>query len=166
MEAAVRPDIPAELRRLYPALLALARARSANEADAQDAAQETAMRALRTQDGYRPEAPVERWIFTIEANVLRDMARRARTRRERAPEAAEPPVLDPAGAIEKAEDVGRIAQAIRRLDASESAPLLLHLVHGLPQAEVAGLLEISVEHLRVRLYRTIRKIRRALGIKE
>jgi DNA-directed RNA polymerase specialized sigma24 family protein len=46
------------------------------------------------------------------------------------------------------------------LDATELAPVLLHYAQGVPQKEVAAHLDIPVEHLRVRLYRTILKLRR------
>lgn len=157
----VRSDVPAALQRLSPAVFAIARARLRAEHDAQDAVQETSMRALR---GTPTDAPLDRWILAIAANVVRDMLRRGRTRRELAPPPPEPVELDPAGAIERAEDLDRVFACLRSLDPAESAPLLLHLVHGLPQAEVAGLLDLPLEHLRVRLFRTIRKIRQKLGI--
>ncbi len=165
--APVQTDLPAALRRVAPALYALARARLGNEHDAQDAVQEASLRALRAQETYRPGAPLEHWIFRIAANVVKDMARRNRVRREAASHGPNADLfLEPAKAMEREEDIGRIHRCLGDLDAEERAPLLLHLVHGVPQAEVAELMDLSVEHLRVRLYRTIRKVRRALGIAE
>ena len=161
-----RADLPAELRRLYPTLMALARVRLRDDHNAQDAVQETVTRALQGWDSYRPEAPIARWVFTIAANVIRDMGRRKRTRKEHPPIAGEATLLDPGGALERTEDVGRILRCMQDLDATDRVPLLLHLVHGLPQKEIADVMDLSVEHLRVRLYRGIRKIRRAMGIEE
>lgn len=152
--------VEADLRRLYPSILALARARLQHEHDAQDAAQEAMVRVLRSE--VRADLPFDHWVFAIAANVIRDFVRRRRARR--APPVEEPVELDPATALSNAEDVGRILAALQKLDPAESAPLLLHLVHGLPQKEIADALDLPVEHLRVRLFRTIRKIRRAMGV--
>jgi RNA polymerase sigma-70 factor (ECF subfamily) len=150
------------LLRLRPSILALARARLANFHDAQDAVQETCLRVLRGLGSWRPEAPFEHWVFTVAANVLCDMARRRQVRREAPRFAPEETALPPDQALEAADDLERVRRAIERLGPAESAPLLLFLVHGVPQREVAAHLDIPVEHLRVRLYRAIRKIRRAL----
>lgn len=154
-----RAACEALLRPLAPALQAMARARLAHDHDAQDVVQETLARAIAGLGAYRPDASFEKWVFTIAVNAIRDLARRRRTREERAPEPPDRASLDPAEAVGRAESVERILAAMRRLDPGERAPLLLHLVHGLPQIEVAELLDLSVEHLRVRYFRAIRKIR-------
>jgi len=150
------------LLRMRPSILALARARLRSFHDAQDALQETCLRALRGRDAWRPEAPFEHWVFTIAANVIRDMLRRKNVRTEPLPAvpAAEP--LAPDEALAQGDDLARVRRAIDALDPSEGAPLLLHLMHGIPQRDIAAHLDIPVEHLRVRLFRAIRKIRRAL----
>lgn len=152
--------VETDLRRLYPSILALARARLQHEHDAQDAAQEAMVRVLRSE--VREDLPFDHWVFTIAANVIRDFVRKRKARRPLPVE--EPVELDPVTALSKAEDVREILACLQKLEPAESAPLLLHLLHGWPQKEIADALEIPVEHLRVRLFRTIRKIRRALGV--
>jgi RNA polymerase sigma-70 factor (ECF subfamily) len=162
-EAARGGEKPEEaLLRLREAILALGRARLGSPEDAQDAYQETCLRVLRGAAAWRPEAPFEHWVFTIAANVVRDMLRRRQTRREAPLPAAEPVALAPEGALEDGDELERIRRAIEALDPSESGPLLLHLLHGMPQREIAAHLDLPVEHLRVRLFRAIRKIRRAV----
>lgn len=158
-----RPATPEALLRIRPSILALARARLHSFHDAQDATQETCLRVLRSLPSYRPTAPFEHWVFTIAANVIRDFLRRRQARSENPvppPPAAE--TLAPDQALADGDDLDRVRRAIDALDPAESAPLLLHLLHGVPQREIAAHLDIPVEHLRVRLYRSIRKIRRAL----
>ncbi len=150
------------LLELRPSILALARARLGGFHDAQDAVQETCLRVLRGLGSWRPEAPFERWVFTIAANVIRDMARRRRVRQE-APLPAAPEAVAADQALRDEDDLERVRRAIDALDPRESAPLLLHVLHGVPQREIAAHLDIPVEHLRVRLYRAIRKIRRTLN---
>ena len=161
------PEDPGErLQNLSPSLLALARARLKSVHDAQDAVQETCLRVLRSLDSYRPNAPFEHWVFAIAANVVRDMVRRRSVRQEARLPAFEVEALRPDQALEQGDDLARIRRALERLDPEESAPLILHLIHGIPQREIAAHLDIPVEHLRVRFFRAIRKIRRALEKKE
>jgi len=158
------PEAPGEvLEKLGPSLLALARARLQSLHDAQDAVQETCLRVLRSLDSYRPTAPFEHWVFTIAANVLRDMVRRRAVRQAARPPSAEVDVLRPDQALEQGDELARIRRALDRLDPDESAPLILHLIHGVPPKEIAAHLDIPVEHLRVRFFRAIRKVRAALG---
>ena len=161
------PEDPGErLQNLSPSLLALARARLKSVHDAQDAVQETCLRVLRSLDSYRPNAPFEHWVFAIAANVVRDMVRRRSVRQEARLPSLEVEALRPDQALEQGDDLARIRRALERLDPEESAPLILHLIHGIPQREIAAHLDIPVEHLRVRFFRAIRKIRRALEKKE
>lgn len=158
-----RSASPDDLLRLRPSILALASARLHSFHDAQDAAQETSLRVLRSLPSWRPTAPFEHWVFTIAANVIRDALRRRRTRSGNPP--APPPAPDtlaPDQALADGDDLDRVRRAIDALDPAEGVPLLLHLLHGLPQREIAAHLDIPVEHLRVRLYRAIRKVRRML----
>lgn len=155
-------DLRLRLQGMVPALLALARARLRNPGDAEDAVQETLLRALKNLPSYRPEAPFQNWVFTIAVNVIRNFGRDRRVAEEHRPLPAEDVRLDPADALGSAEDLDRLRRAIAKLDPAESGPLMLHYVHGVPQREVAAYLEIPVEHLRVRLFRTIQRIRRAL----
>jgi len=157
------PDDPgAILQSLHPSLLALARARLDSLHDAQDAVQETCLRVLRGLDSYRPRAPFEHWVFAIAANVIRDMVRRRSVRQEAELPAPEAEPLRPDQALEKGDDLARIRRALETLDPEESAPLILHLIHGISPREIASHLDIPVEHLRVRFFRAIRKVRRAL----
>jgi len=159
-ETAARPE--ESLRALMPALYGLALARLGNHADAEDAVQEIVVRVLENLGSWRPDAPFEHWVFVVAANHVRNLARRRAVREER-PAPAEPePEAGPSEHLEAAEDVDRIRRALRTLPPDEVAPVLLHYVHGLPQKDVARHLDIPVEHLRVRMFRTLRRIRRSM----
>jgi RNA polymerase sigma-70 factor (ECF subfamily) len=151
------------LESLRPSLLAFAQARLRSFHDAQDAVQETCLRVLRSLDAWRPTAPFEHWVFSIAANVVRDALRRRNVREAAVPAAGDAPALRPDQAIEQLDDLDRVRRALQTLDPQESAPLLLHLIHGIPPRDIAAHLDIPVEHLRVRFFRAIRKVRRALG---
>jgi len=158
------PESPGDLlEQLRPSLLALARARLRSFHDAQDAVQETCLRVLRSLHAWRPTAPFEHWVFTVAANVIRDALRRRNVREAVLPPAPEVDALRPDQAVEQGDDLARVRRALLTLDPEESAPLLLHLIHGIPPRDIAAHLDIPVEHLRVRFFRAIRKVRRALG---
>jgi len=152
-------DSEKALRELMPSLWALALARLGRQADAEDAVQETLAKVIEHLPQYRPEAPFKNWVLTIAANVIRNMIRRKRL--SEVPLTGEPQgiPMDPGEPLERAEDLGRLREAMGRLQAAELAPVLLHYAQGIPQKEVAAYLDIPVEHLRVRLYRTLSKLR-------
>jgi len=152
-------DAEQVLEGLLPSLSALAQARLSHRTDAEDAVQETVARVLEHLPEYRPEAPFKNWVFTIAANVIRNMRRRKHRQEQPLPQEPEGAPLDPGEPLERAEDLGRLSEAMARLDAAELAPVLLHYAQGVPQKDVAAHLDIPVEHLRVRLYRTILKLR-------
>jgi len=145
------------LRTCAPGLRAMAESWLRNSADAEDAVQETFLRVLENLDRYRPEAPFEHWLFTICANVIRAHGRRRKQEPPQAP-APEPPP-SPEEALERREDLGRIVEAVAALDPAYRAPLVLRLRHGFEQQQIADLLGLSVEHVRVRLHRAVQKIR-------
>lgn len=118
IETLDRGQAEAHVRRLYPALTAMARARLRNSFDAQDAVQEAATRVLKNLDSYDPTSPFDRWVFAIAANVMRDMARRKRTRQENAPTRDEEILLDPHRALEREEDLDRIRKSISAVDSA------------------------------------------------
>jgi RNA polymerase sigma-70 factor (ECF subfamily) len=153
-------DARQELNGLLPSLSVLARARLGPGSDAEDAVQETLAKVLENLPRYRPEAPFRNWVFTIAANVIRNMRRRKHFQELPLPGEPEGATVDPGEPLERAEDLGRLTEAMALLDATELAPVLLHYAQGVPQKEVAAHLDIPVEHLRVRLYRTILKLRR------
>ncbi|HEX7899466.1 MAG TPA: sigma-70 family RNA polymerase sigma factor [Planctomycetota bacterium] len=139
-----------------PGLRAMAQSWLGISADAEDVVQETFLKALANLGTYRPVAPFEHWVFTIAANVIRAQGRRDR-RPLPAPEVEAPP--SPDDALDRAEDLVRIARAVESLDPLYRAPFLLRLRHGFEPAKIAELLGLPVEHVRVRLHRAIRKIR-------
>ena len=156
-------DVEQQLQRCAPGLYAMAQAWLKHAADAEDAVQETFLRVLQNLDRYRPEAPFEHWVFTICANVVRGYARRKKRRREVAlsPALAGSPPAEQA--LEQQEDLERIARAISSLDPEFRAPLMLRRFYDIPPRQIAELLGIPVEHVRVRLYRAVQKVREAAG---
>jgi RNA polymerase sigma-70 factor (TIGR02960 family) len=126
--------------------------------DAEDAVQDTYLRAWRAWDGFDGQHP-RAWLYRIATNVCTDLVRaRARRAPERATEVAwltpYPDVLlDQLPAADAGPDELAVARetielaflaALQVLPARQRAALLAREVLGLPAAETAELLETSV----------------------
>src|SRR5580658_5428058 len=123
---------------------------SGSEAD--DAVQETMLRAWRAADGFEGRSSVRSWLYRIAANICVDMLR-SRQRRalpmDLGPAIADERVLAEAGDpadIAVARDTIRLAfvTALEHLPARQRATLILCEVLRMPAAEAASTLGTSV----------------------
>lgn len=76
METAIRIDIDKACRESARNLFKLALGFLGNEADAEDAVQETFCKALAASDSFRGESAVSTWLYRICVNVSKDRMRR------------------------------------------------------------------------------------------
>jgi|ERR1044071_5949166 RNA polymerase sigma-70 factor, ECF subfamily len=136
--------------RLRPRLVAFLARRLADAADAEDAAQETFLRAYDHLDRYDPTRPFATWLFAIGKNVAANHAI-ARTRRE-ARDAAPPTAI----ADTAASDVWKRAAAVLRPDAYRA--LWLRYAQGLNVREIASALGRSSVAIKVMLFRARRRL--------
>jgi RNA polymerase sigma-70 factor, ECF subfamily len=139
--------------------------------DADDALQETALRAWRGLDGYEPRAPFGAWLYRIATNVcLRAIERRAR--------APEPLALDEAEIasylkpypdrllheVEERESIGlAFVSVMQLLPPRQRAALVLRDVLGWSAREVAELLGDSVASVNSALQRGRATLERERG---
>jgi RNA polymerase sigma-70 factor (ECF subfamily) len=130
--------------------------------DAEDATQETLLRAWRHLDTFQGRGPLRAWLYRIATTTcLKQLESRRRRRLAARPEAAEVPWLepypdrllddlphdgpDPAAVAEQRESVAlAFVVALQQLTARQRAVLILREVLGWSATEVAGLLETSV----------------------
>lgn len=132
-------------------------ARNPHEAD--DIAQETYLRAFRSEATYRPTAHGMRpWLFKILHNVLNSRISKARREREvveslDAPAETERDLPEPSGAIDWENIDERLMAAIRDLSVPHRSVFLLCAVEGLGYREIADVQEIPVGTVMSRLYR-------------
>jgi RNA polymerase sigma-70 factor, ECF subfamily len=130
--------------------------------DAEDATQETLLRAWRHLDTFQGRGPLRAWLYRIATTTcLKQLESRRRGRLAARPEGAEVPWLepypdrlldelphdgpDPAAVAEQRESVAlAFVVALQQLTARQRAVLVLREVVGWSAAEVAGLLETSV----------------------
>jgi RNA polymerase sigma-70 factor (ECF subfamily) len=160
----------AELRALYPRVLAKTLALTRSLADAEDAVQDAVLRGLRAWPRTgRPESP-EAWLVTVAANAHRDRLRRRR-RADRHADAltalaamspwVQGAVAMPAIARAWKDDLLRLLFACCHpsLDAGESAALALATVLGLSNDEIARAFLVAPRTMEQRLVRARRRLR-------
>jgi RNA polymerase sigma-70 factor (ECF subfamily) len=123
-----------------------------NRDDAEDAAQETFLRALRSLAGYRGQASIRTWLFRIALNVCLDAKRLRRPaeswseqHRAASAGASSPDAL----ALEHL----RVREALRTLQPRHRALVLLREHEGWSAAEIAELMGWNVKRVRNELYK-------------
>jgi RNA polymerase sigma-70 factor, ECF subfamily len=145
-----------ELSRLYGLCFQMLQ----DKTEAEDAVQETAMRALRSSEGFRGEAKLPTWIFRICVNVCRDriheQARDRKTLEEARIDALwrdEHYSVDPSVVINRLDDQIRLRGALDHLTALQRTVLLLHDAAGWPVPRVADQLGLSLGSVKSHLGR-------------
>lgn len=147
---------------LLPRLRRLARALAGQVADADDLVQIVLERALARAAQWRPDSPLDKWVFAIARNAWRDELRaRGRTAHLFAPEEAGETVADHAG-TQPAQQL-ELAAALATLSPDQREVVALVLVEGLSYDEAAALLEVPVGTVTSRLARARTALQALLG---
>lgn len=170
-----QPAFAEILRRYRTPVFCVARAWTGDADEALDIVQETFVAAHRALARYDGNRAMQAWLSTIALNKCRDWARRRAVRRflsfgldhtgqgEAVPDPAAP--VDDAAADRQ--ELDRVTRTIATLPDTLKAPLILHAIEGLAQAEVAQLLGISAKAVETRIYRAraqlAEKLRRFQG---
>jgi RNA polymerase sigma-70 factor (ECF subfamily) len=120
--------------RLYdrhaPVVLSLCRVRLRNLASAEDATQETFIRAHRLLDKLESAEKLRPWLYAIARRVCAEQRRsegRRAAREERAMSEARTMPDTPAQSVERAEQLGRLSEALAELPDDER--LAIHLYY-------------------------------------
>ncbi len=163
LKPGVEVDFDTLYRCTYVQVVRTLWALTGSHAAAEDCAQETFVRAWRAWPRYRPEAPVEAWVYAIAVRVASNWRRSHRLRDVRevlqrlgrpAPEES-----DPASGAQ----FGPLAWALRRLPRDDVAMLVLHHLHGYNSIEIAGLVGKPERTVRWRLERSRRQLAELLS---
>ena len=141
---------------LLPAAYHLAVGMLRSESDAEDAVQESVLKAWRNFGRFRRGSDLRPWLFTIVANQCRDQ-RRSRwwsvIRRSDAPD----DVVDATSTVDPA--AVDLRRALYRLTHDERFVLILRYYLDLSYEEVAQTLGISAKAAKSRTYRAIEHLR-------
>jgi RNA polymerase sigma-70 factor (ECF subfamily) len=128
---------------------------------ADDATQETIVRAWRDLPSLRDPDRFDAWVRRLLVNACRDEGRRQRRRR---PEMQllpthEPTVSDTSGQLA---DRDALERGFRRLSPDHRTAVVLHHYLGLPLPEIADATGVPVGTVKSRLHHAIRAMRAAL----
>lgn len=140
--------------------------------DADDAVQETFMRAWRAISRFDGRSQLSTWLYRICVNVCLNHIRK-RKRHDAAdigdPKIPEPKAdptqgdSDPRRALEVRQLQGQIAQALDGLSESLRTTVIMVLVQGMPQKEAAEVLGCSEGTIAWRIHEARRRLRLALA---
>jgi RNA polymerase sigma-70 factor (ECF subfamily) len=126
---------------------------------AEEAVQETFVRAWRAGDRFDPElGSLRTWLFAILRNVVIDLGRARSARREvldEAPEGVDEP-------LEQALLAWQVEEALRRIGESHRRVIVETYFRGRPYAELAAELGVPEGTIKSRVYYGLRALRNAL----
>jgi RNA polymerase sigma factor (sigma-70 family) len=124
---------------------------------AEDAFQETFLRALRAWDRLEHTRHLRAWIFTIAARVAIDLSRKTG--------ASTSQLLSQDVGVEDSQPAyAELAYLADELPATERAAVVLHYGYDLPYAEIGALLGSSDEAARAAASSGIRRLRKKEGL--
>jgi RNA polymerase sigma-70 factor (ECF subfamily) len=156
-------DTASLVRRHYGPVYGLARRLLRDEADARDAAQETFVRAIAHLRDYDPRKPFRGWLFAITANHIRDLLRKRRQLPLDDATGENLPALTlPEEPLLQFEDRARVLAAVDRLPFDQKLVVTFHFQQDLSSPEIAEALGISVNAVRLRLFRALAALRKEL----
>lgn len=143
--------------------------------EAEDLTQETFMKVFESLPAFRRESRFETWLYTIAENVhRRSLVERLAAKRsvplvsleevrEAKDELPEPDGPEPLGELILQERIAQVSRAVSALPAQMRRCVLLRCFQQLQYREIADVLDISVEAVKVQLFRARSRLRREIG---
>jgi RNA polymerase sigma-70 factor (ECF subfamily) len=122
-----------------------------SEADAQDATQETFVRAWRGLGRFRRESAVSTWLYSIVTRRCLDLIAARRPTEDLGIELDAG--VDPADTAEQRERLRAVTRAVAALPGEQRAALVLREFEGLSYDQVADVLNTSVSAVKGRIHR-------------
>ncbi len=170
-QAATTAEIETLMQAHYAYIQRLARSILNDEAEADDAAQETFIAACRSLETFRSQASPRTWLTSIAVNQCRGRLRKHKVRQGLlntlySLHLLHPPVEGPEAQAVQSEADRRLWGAVDALDEKHRLPVVLRYVHELSTAEIAGALGLSEGTVHSRLHYARQKLQAALGTPE
>ena len=125
-----------------------------NEADAEDAVQETLIRYMQKRPRFDNVTHEKAWLIRVAVNLCRDMLRKRRYHEEETDQIAAP---------EENEQYRAILDALLTLPESFRVPVTLYYVEGYSVAELADILGKTQSAIKMRLSKGRKLLREAYG---
>lgn len=132
-----------------------------DKALAEDATQETFLKAYKALDSFRGESSEKTWLMRIAMNTCRDMKRSAWFRyMDRSVEIERLPLPAKVFEFMEADD---LTQAILKLSTKYKEVILLHFYQDMTMREIASVLDISASTVQKRVKAACSKLKKMLG---
>jgi RNA polymerase sigma-70 factor (ECF subfamily) len=165
-------------REYYPKIVGYLR-RLVGEAEAEDVAQETFVKASKALDGFRGDSSLSTWLYRIATNAAMDHLRKPASRQTHPITASSPDDDSPAGDDAVPDDSAPVLDTLLiRKDMNECirnivdglpenyrTVLVLGDLEGLANAEIAEVFGISLDTVKIRLHRARTRLRKELKAK-
>ena len=157
------------VRRYTPALYRMAARMLGPGSDAEDAVQETFLRAFRFLDGFDPTRPFLPWLSRIGYHAALQKLGQQKSAPQPAfdetavERIAEPREAGPERQTQRHETRQLLEELLRRLPAQDRALLSLRYRDGLSDAELAESFDMPAGTIKTRLFRARSKLRRWLA---
>jgi RNA polymerase sigma-70 factor (ECF subfamily) len=147
--------------------------RLANRQDAEDAVQETYLRAYRSFDTFAPGSNVKAWLTRILLNVVSDLLKKrgriaqvdssdGLEEQIESLESASASLQNPEQQLTENEIDEDLLRALKRMPSTLLHPLLLKELQDLSYAQIAQLLEVPIGTVMSRLFRARQELKKLL----
>ena len=141
---------------------------------AEDLTQETFIRVNDGLSGFRGEASLATWVYRIATNVSLDHVRRRSTAQDTMTRSLDEVETDPEMLVDdkaaspeqlaaRSEMSSCVQDLIEQLPPDYRAALVLHDFQGMTNGEIAEVLDVSLDTVKIRLHRARKKLRAALN---
>ena len=162
-----KDDLTTLVERHHSPLLGyLYRMSGGDRALAEDLAQETFLRVLKSIGQYRHPRPFKAWLYAIATNIARDHYKRADVRRTTALTESDASGVDPIGAWEDdllaGEQSRRVIEAVQRLPDHQREAIVLRYVQMLSLADIAEALDVPIGTVKSRLSLGLKRLREVM----
>lgn len=137
---------------------------------AQDAVQDTFLKAYRFLGTYDPKRRFGTWLYAIARNLCIDGHRDTVRRNQVALETVSPGALertsekgDPLSLLERREEQARLLNAIHELPEKYRTPIVLCYLEDLSYQDISEIVGISLNNTKIRIFRAKKMILEILG---
>jgi RNA polymerase sigma-70 factor, ECF subfamily len=131
-----------------------------NAEDAEDAAQETFLRAFKSMKRYDNSRPFSTWVLSIAAHYCIDQIRKQRQVAISIEDLPVPDVPDPAPGLEtglgRKEEQRRVRALLNKLEATDRAAVIMYYWYDFSYEEICQALSLSLSAVKSRLHRARR----------
>jgi len=130
---------------------------------AEDACQDTLLRAYRAYARLRPDSNARAWLYKIATNTALNALKRRRRAAAHTADVDMEQLSADSVSFEQREQMRTVRQAVETLPLKQRAALMLRQFQGMAYAEIALSLGCSPEAARANVYQAIRRLRETLS---